>query len=397
MPSRRTLLTAASLALVGTALPRLVAAAPLATERRLVVILLRGGMDGLAAVPPLGDPGLAGLRRDLVPAPADAPALHDGFALHPALAGLKPLYDARELLPVHAVATAYRDRSHFDAQDLLETGAGQPHARRDGWLNRALAAAAPDGSRRLGLAVGGALPLILRGPAPVSSWEPPVLPAPDSGFLDLLARLYDGDPVLAPALAEGVRSADAAGAALGDDAMAPTGQPRQRGVAAAGQVARAAGRLLAAADGARVAVLELGGWDTHAGQAQRIGAPLAALAATITELKAALGPDWQRTALIAVTEFGRTVAANGTRGTDHGTASAALLAGGAIAGGRVLADWPGLAPGQLHEGRDLRPTLELRQLLKPVLQAQLGLSSAVLETSVFPDSAAARPRADILA
>jgi uncharacterized protein (DUF1501 family) len=376
------------------ALPRLALAA-LPTDRRTVVILLRGALDGLGAVPAIGDPNYAGQRGAIAFAAADIIPLDATFGLNPALAPLKPLWDQRELLILHAVASPYRERSHFDGQNLLENGTLRPQGSTDGWLNRALGATAqPRDGRRLGLAVGGAVPLLMRGTVPVGSWEPATLPAVDQPFLDLLAAMYQRDPVFGPALAEAIKTEAMSAAVLGDDASKRMGAKRGVGAKAFKALAASAGKLLAAPDGARVAALDMGGWDTHANQGSlkgRLFDNLAGLADGLVALKEALGPAWRDTAVVVITEFGRTVAVNGTGGTDHGTATTAWLLGGAVQGGRVLADWPGLAPGQLYQNRDLRPTTDLRGLLKAVLQPQLHLSSDALGRNIFPDSAAVRP------
>lgn len=374
-PSRRTILTlgAATLAVPALAFGQSRDAA----QKKLVVIILRGGMDGLSAVPPVGDPDHARVRGRLAP---EQPLPLDGtFALHPRLAALHELYVAGELLPIHACATGYRERSHFDAQNVLETGAVAPFARDSGWLNAALAALPRESS---GVALNAQAPLILRGPAPAATWSPSVLPEPNE---DLMARLMDLYDARDPALAQALRAAQSANAIAGEGAA----MGRGRGAEAAAGLARVAGNFLTEPDGAAAAVIELGGWDTHANQAAEQGPlarALAALDASVAALKQALGPAWSDTVVAIVTEFGRTVAPNGNGGADHGTGAAAFLAGGAVAGGRVHADWPGLAQRALHEGRDLRPTTDLRAVLKGVLAAHWRLPNRILATSVFPDS-----------
>jgi uncharacterized protein (DUF1501 family) len=371
-----------------------------ATDSRLVVVILRGALDGLAAVPPVGDPHYAAVRGALAfrtaSGEADAALPLDGFfGLHPALGHLHSAYQARELLIVHAIASPYRERSHFDGQNVLENGSPAPNGRADGWLNRALLQLPPaPGRRELGLALGQNVPLVLRGPAAVASWAPSILPGADDDFLARLADLYSDDAALAARLSEAVDVADMVD---GDGDMKATGRAqRQRGAGLARlkQVTATAGKLLAADDGPRVAVFDATGWDTHANEGTGQGAlapRLRELDEALASLQSALGPVWQRTAVMVVTEFGRTVAVNGSRGTDHGTATCALLLGGAVRGGRVIADWPGLAAANLHEGRDLRPTLDLRGLMKGVLAGQLGIDAATLGRDVFPGSESVRP------
>lgn len=352
------------------------------TEKRFVLVVLRGGMDGLAALPPYGDRSYRQTRGDL--ALADMTDLDGFFGLHPALDPVAPWYRSGELLPLHAVATPYRERSHFDGQDLLENGTDRPRGASDGWLNRAIGLLDGDG-RRLGLAVGQTVPLVLRGDTPVASWTPAVLPEADDAFLDRLAMLYRDDALFGPLLAEAV-SADA----MADSALGDMDRPRsRRGGAQAADLARVAGGMLAAPDGPRIAVLEVSGWDTHAGQGAETGRfarALTGLAGGLTELRTALGPAWGETVVAVVTEFGRTAAPNGTGGTDHGTAAAAFLAGGPVAGGRVLSDWPGLASSDLYQGRDLAPTLDLRSVFRAVLEQHLALPADAVDRAVFPDS-----------
>jgi uncharacterized protein (DUF1501 family) len=355
------------------------AAAP--TERRLVVVILRGALDGLGAVPPYGDPSLAVWRAKLVPPGVGQPNgmldLGGFYGLHPALGGMHDMYAAGELLIVHAVAGPDRSRSHFAAQDSLELGG--PAGITSGWLNRAAGLVPkPGGGGEPALAVGSGTPLLLRGPTPVGSFLPqgPHHPPPD--FYQTVLALNRHDPVTGPALARALAERGITDAAMaGGDAALRNG--------AFPSLAAAAGRLLAAPDGPRIAALEVGGWDTHTNQDNRLAGPLKTLDDGMTALKTALGPAWRETAVLVVTEFGRTVRVNGSQGTDHGTATVAFLLGGAIAGGRVQADWPGLAEGRLFEDRDLRPTEDVRALAKGVLAQHLGLDRAAL-AAVFPDS-----------
>ncbi len=352
--------------------------------RKLVLVILRGAMDGLAAIAPVNDPNYRRLRGKL--ALTGGLALSDGFVLHPKLAFLHAAYLGGEAAILHAAASPYRDRSHFDAQDVLESGGGGAvYELSDGWLNRALAA----GEKREGVALTSALPLVLRGPAPASSYAPSFAPAPSDDTIARLADLYADDPVLGPALAKGVATANLADGA----AMAAARGGRGGSVAAqwAG-VAQSAAKLLAAPGGPAAAVLSFDGWDTHANQGADDGAlaqRLAALDASLGALKTALGPVWRQTVVIVATEFGRTVSINGTGGTDHGTGGAAFLAGGAVKGGRLLGDWPGLA--NLHEGRDLRPATDLRALFMGALAEHWGLEAHALTTKVFPGAQAVRP------
>lgn len=384
MQSRRRFLIASAAAGFAAAPLRLAFAAA-EMEQRLVVLMLRGAMDGLHAVPPVGDPDYRRLRGSLaVPKPGEiggALPLDDRFALHPTLKTLKQLYDAEQMSVVHAVATPYRDRSHFDGQDLLENGSERPHGLGDGWLNRALTFLPGGNEKRLGLAVGPEVPLLLRGDAAVAAWAPDALPPASDDFLDRVAAMYGKAPELGKALQVALETQEmAAGAGV----VTAGGKGRQR-VAALAEIA---GRMLSQENGPRVAVMDVPGWDTHSGQVGRMATALTQLDAAVAALRASLGAHWDKAMVMTLTEFGRTAVPNGSGGTDHGTASAIFLVGGAVVGGRVMADWPGLAEARLYQGRDLAPTADLRDVLAGVLQQHLKLDTAAL-AQVFPDPALA--------
>jgi uncharacterized protein (DUF1501 family) len=366
------------------------AAAP--TDRRFVVVLLRGAIDGLAAAPPFGDPDYAARRGAIAlkpPGDGGATALDAMFGLHPAFAPLAPYYKKGELLLIPATGNGYRTRSHFDAQDLMESGLSAKSKESDGWLNRALALM-PQSGGRSGIAIGGAVPLILRGPVAVASWEPEKLPLPSSEFIVALSALYRNDALFGPALQRGLVAQGFSDTVLGDQAMDMKGMGY--GPNGFAPLAEVAGKLLAAPDGPRVAALDMLGWDTHVNQGAdtgRLAQNLAGLAAGLDAMAQALGPEWRRTVVVVVTEFGRTVAPNGNGGTDHGTASAMLVMGGAAKGGRVHGDWPGLA--QLQDDRDLRVATDSRSVMKGILRDHLGLDAGALGTKVFPDTGRLAP------
>ncbi|UFN48823.1 DUF1501 domain-containing protein [Roseomonas sp. OT10] len=384
---RGLLLGLSALAAAGPA--RLALGAGPAGEARLVVVLLRGAMDGLAVVQPYAEPDFAELRGPLaLPEPGQEGGVLDlggRFGLHPGLPNLHRIYGEGGLLVVHAVAGPYRTRSHFDAQDLLESGADRTLS--SGWLNRAISGLPQEGQRaRTGLAVGTDLPLLLRGPAPVGMYAAPRSARPEADLYARLLELSQADPVLGPAVAEGLRARGYAGEVLGRTA-------RRNGFV---PLAAAAGQILAAPDGPRVAALELGGWDTHAGQQNRLRGVLRELDEGLAWMQANLGEAWTRTAVLVMTEFGRTVRVNGNLGTDHGTGGVAFLAGGAVAGGRVAGDWPGLKPGSLFENRDLQPTTDLRALVKGLLRDHLRLPAAAIARA-FPDSDSTEAMGGLLA
>lgn len=374
--TRRDFLALASAGATLALWPRLPAFAA-SDDTRLLVVLLRGGLDALHALPPIGDPHYARLRGAL--AVADAVALDQGFALHPALAFVRELYGRRQALPVLAIAPPYRGRSHFEAQDCLESGSGAGAPLPSGWLNRC--AAAMQGTQAL--AIAPVAPLAVRGDGPASTWSPPLPDEVEPILLQRLQPLYAADAALAPAFAQAMR--------------APRTDGARPGAMRLPEAMRAAARFMREPGGARLAFVEDSGWDTHSAQAPLLARKLAELDTGLRAFHDEATALWPRTVIAVVSEFGRTAAANGTGGTDHGTGGMALLAGGAVRGGRLAGDWPGLAPGALFEGRDLRATADLRALFKSLLLDHLRLSEAAIEARVFPASREARPMSGLLA
>ena len=396
--TRRFLLLGGAALAASAALPEVVFAYT-GGSARLVVVILRGALDGLAAVPPYADPAYVGLRREIAiaaPGAADGALALDGtFGLHPSLQFLHERFLGGELVVFNAVASPYRDRSHFDGQNVLENGLAKPLGSADGWLNRALAAL----PRRTGpssehaVAISQNVPLILRGDARVISKSPQAAPDVDDELLSRLADLYSKDDWFSARLSEAVQTEK-----LSDDGGDPVEMPAMRRPSAGPDRVTAAARMAAAlmrsSGGPEVAVIEANGWDTHANQGNAKGTlaqRLAGLDNAMRALAEELGPLWPQTAVLVVTEFGRTAAMNGTRGTDHGTGACAFLAGGAVRGGRVIADWPGLSRTALLDNRDLRPTLDLRSVFKAVLDEHLRVDARTLAARVFPDSSGAHP------
>jgi uncharacterized protein (DUF1501 family) len=378
-------------------------------DPRFLTIVLRGGLDGLAAVAPVGDPDWIKLRGDsALKLDGATPALPlDGFfALNPAMPNLHRLYQAGQAIVVHAVATPYRERSHFDGQDVLESGFARPGHADSGWLNRALTVLAPDDRVRAGtnraraFAVGPITPLVVRGPAPVLSWVPSRLPSvSDDTTLRLLDLYRHTDPTLARVLEDRInlatltpdiprgRKADEKGPAI---QVGNIGQVRAYFAEAAGTAAR----FLANPDGPRVGALALDGWDTHNNEGAvmgRLSQLLGALDAALAAIETNMGGAWNETVVTLITEFGRTARINGTEGTDHGTPTVTVLVGGALKGGRVIAAWPGVKESNLHENRDLRATTDLRAVLKGLLRDHLRIDEPALMTDVFPDSKDVKP------
>ncbi len=370
---RRTFLAGAAGVL---AAPRMLFAQA-ATDRRFVFVIQRGAADGLNTVVPYADPAYAALRRDLAIDPAAATKLDGTFALHPSLQEFGRLYAQGQALFVHAVSSPYRDRSHFDGQNVLESGGTAPYQLKDGWMNRLVALLPKRGKEAIAFAP--TVPLALRGAADVSSYAPSALPAASDDLLVRVQQLYEGDPQL-HALWSAAMDAQgmAGGAGQGGNRQDPA------------ELGHVAANFLAQPQGPRVAMIETNGWDTHSAQNPRLAAQLRNLDTMVGALREGLGAAWQQTVVLVATEFGRTAAANGTGGTDHGTASAALLAGGAVQGGRVLADWPGLATGALYEGRDLRPTQDLDALIAATAADAFALDRERVARALFPQMRAQR-------
>lgn len=369
MDRRSFLRGAGTLGVLGGFAPRL-AFAKAATARRFVFIIQRGAADGLGIVGPVGDPAFVGARGDLAADVTAGTKLDAMFALHPALATTAGLFRQGQALFAHAVASPYRDRSHFDGQNVLETGGVSAYQLRDGWMNRLLGLVPSEDAHAI--AVAATVPMALRGRREVASYAPSALPQASDDLLARVTQLYQGDAQLHALWDEALATRQLTGDLVDKDA-------RNTGALAA--------RLLRPANGARIATIETGGWDTHAGQRGRLTAQLKALDAMISALQAGLGPVWDDTLVLVATEFGRTVAVNGTGGTDHGTGTAAMLLGGCVKGGRVMADWPGLAQTNLYEARDLKPTTPLDALIGGAVAEHFAVDPARAMAALFPASA----------
>jgi uncharacterized protein (DUF1501 family) len=407
--TRRELLGGAGVLFAWPFLPRVARAE--GRDPRMLTIILRGALDGLAAVAPVGDPDWVKLRGDkalLLDGKTPALPLDDFFALNPAMPNFYRMYKLGQATVVHASATSYRERSHFDGQDVLESGLPNPGRADTGWLNRALGGLEPEARvRRDGraFAVGPVTPLVVRGPTPVMSWTPTrIQPASEDTMARLIDLYHHTDLELARAL-EGrrdlsilARSGDAA-------AMEPTeGRQLPQGFAAQvraffADAAGTAAKFLARDDGPRIGALAFNGWDTHVDEgadAGRLATLLGALDGALAAAEKNMGEVWRETIVTVVTEFGRTARINGTNGTDHGTGTVALLAGGALKGGRVVADWPGLKLANLYEGRDLAATTDLRAVLKGLLKDHLRVTDQALAANVFPGSADVKAMAGLV-
>jgi uncharacterized protein (DUF1501 family) len=360
------------------AVPRLVfAQAP--TERRFIFIIQRGAADGLNTVIPYAEPAYASLRGGLAIPPENALKLDGTFALHPSLENMRDMYVAGQATFFHAVASPYRERSHFDGQNVLETGGGAPYQLKDGWMNRLLAAM-PRGGKEA-IAFSPSVPMAMRGAVEVTSYAPSALPKANEDLLLRVEQLYADDAKLHSLWSSAL---EARGMAGGMSA----GQGNRQDPAALGRMAAS---FLARPEGPRIAMIETSGWDTHSGQHARLAAQLKGLDGMLAGLRDGLGAVWAQTVVLVATEFGRTVAANGTGGTDHGTGAVAMMAGGAVQGGRIVTDWPGLASGNLLDGRDLRPTLALDSLIVATCAESFNLDPGPLSKVLFPASSPGKP------
>jgi uncharacterized protein (DUF1501 family) len=377
--------------------PKLTLAAT-GSDTRLLMVFLRGGLDGLESVPPYGDPGYQAIRGALSLSPSAATPAHrlDGlFALHPSFDFAAQLYARGQFMPVVAAAPPYWGRSHFQAQNCVENGTSKPDGAQTGWLNRCVGCL-PGAD---GLALASVMPLTMRGPARVATWSPPLPTDVDPILLQRLQPLYAADVRLAapfaiavaqqgdsPVPAPGAGTLSRAGGTSGG--KKPGGLPLLMGVA---------GRFMGRPDGPRVAFVEDDGWDTHANEALILTRKIAGLDAGLKAFHESLGAIWNRTIVVVATEFGRTAHVNGTGGTDHGTGGSMFLAGGALRGGRVAGNWPGIGAGELYQSRDVHATTDFRSVFKGVLAAHLGVSESALESRVFPGSANADPMTGLVA
>jgi uncharacterized protein (DUF1501 family) len=375
MLSRRKFLSVAAAGAGAILVSPQIAFASVATDRRFVFVIQRGAADGLNIVVPYAEPAYATLRGALAIDASSATRLDGTFALHPSLVQTAAMYANHQALFVHAVASPYRDRSHFDGQNVLETGGTSPYQMKDGWLNR-LVASMPT-TRENAIAFAPTVPMALRGKAAVTSYAPSGLPQAPDDLLMRVSQLYDQDAQLRPLWESAMTARGLAG-----DAGARQ-DPASLGKLAAGFLSRD--------NGPRIAMIETGGWDTHTAQNARLANQLKALDAMLAALRDGMGPLWNKTTVVVATEFGRTAAANGTGGTDHGTGSVAMVLGGSVAGGRVLADWPGLKPGDLYEARDLKPTLSLDALIAGAASESLGLDPQRTAGTLFGQTGGMRP------
>ncbi|MCY1647945.1 DUF1501 domain-containing protein [Caulobacter sp. SL161] len=362
------------------------------SRKKLVIVICRGGMDGLSVAPPVGDANYGALRGSIALQRDQVRMLDDTFGLHPDLKAVHALAQKGQARIAPAIASPDRARSHFEAQDVLETGSAKVYGAETGWLNRTLEALAPVRPIE-GLSVGTTAPLILRGKVQAASWSPGKGVDETARLPMLLQDLYRSDPLLGPAFARGLETEAMAETAMAVQARAPmapamaAGGQNRGGVETARKLGSTLGGFMTQAGGPQIAAVSLDGFDTHANQPGQIATRLVSMDAVLDGLHTGLGAEWKNTVVLVVTEFGRTARVNGTGGTDHGTASTGLILGGALKPGGIVGDWPGLADKALFENRDVAPTLDMRALFKGVLADHMGVDRALLDKTVFPDSA----------
>ncbi len=383
MMDRRNLLAAMGLSALGLAAPKM-AFAKTGSSKKFILILQRGAADGLMALAPTGDSQFSSVRAPFMRDIKDGRRIDSFFTLHAAMPNIARLYGERDALFAHAVASSYRERSHFDGQNILETGGNSPYAIKSGWMNR-LIGLLPGAQGRRAIALASALPQVLRGDNAAASFAPNNRRSPNAALLDRLSDLYSDEPLLSNAWEQ---------ARMTQDMVGDTGKIGPRDMAAIGALMA---KIVKGPGGASLAMYETSGWDTHAAQSFRSKTELGKLDSLIGALKTGLGTDWQDTVILVATEFGRTVAMNGTQGTDHGTGSLAYLIGGGVRGGRIIADWPGLAERQLYQKRDLMPTQSLEMLMAGTIGGHFGLDSAKVAAELYPGAAQGRPLSGLVA
>lgn len=340
-----------------------------ANNPKIIWLMLRGALDSLHTIVPTFDPQLKHYRPTLSTSFKSALLpLDKGFALHPALSNMHQWYQEKSLLPIVAVSSGYQQRSHFDGQDFLESGKAEiDHD--SGWLARAL-----DQRGKRALAISRSIPITLRSSNQVRTWYPSKLKSADTNIYAQLSKLYQSDTLLNESLERGLTVRD----------LLDKKQSKKRQGKFIDLTKACANLLTNQNENIDCAMLEFGGWDTHSNQSNRLERNLNELDQGLGELKEGLGKEWQNTVIIIGTEFGRTVKENGTGGTDHGTGSALFLAGGAVQGGRVLGDWPGLETSQLFEQRDLMPTSNSYSWISNVLANHWQIPESALQ-HVFPN------------
>ncbi len=375
MLNRREFVMGLSAAGLLSGFSKLSLAAP-GTGNRMLVLMLRGAMDGMDALRPIGDSKFSALRSAITDHADIGFKISSEYALHPSLTYANTLFQKKQLLPIVAVAPPYRLRSHFDAQDCLENGTDKPGGARDGWLDRCVRAM--PGSE--GLALAAVMPLIFRGGGKVTNWSPPLRQAADDGLLQRLQTLYANDEVLSENFAKALQGEQ--GGMADSNGM----NHAARGAGQLTSMMTSAGGFMSKANGPRIAFVEDTGWDSHRGQAAQLKRKLAELDAGLKAFNNAATSIWSQTVVMIVTEFGRTAALNGTAGTDHGTGGVMFLSGGAMSGGRVMGQWPGLAANELHEGRDLRTTTDMRSVFKSIAAKHLNIAESAIENQIFPNS-----------
>jgi uncharacterized protein (DUF1501 family) len=370
--SRRDFLkgTATSLFLAGFNLPAL---ATSSRKKNLVVIMLRGGMDGLCAVPVIGDKNFEKRRKNILI--EDTIKLNSDFALHPRLIGFNKCWNENTGSIVHATSIPYKQRSHFEGQNLMESGGRVPYQEKTGWVGRAMKLANLQGN---GLALSLPMPLLLRGIPKNNNYFPTWGRLPRKDTLDLLKSVYADSSE-----DELLQMMDFIKKRKDEQMMGGTGGgDRQKNK----NLARQAAKYLRKSDGPRVAVFEVNGFDTHAAQGGIDGTHtkcLVEMDEIINNLRDNLQEAYKDTIILTVTEFGRTIKQNGGNGTEHGYGTAIFMAGGLLKKSQVHTDWPGLKRKEMYEGRDLNATIDARSVYASAMSTVFDLDFKRIQKDVF--------------
>lgn len=339
--------------------------ASIGPKKNLIVVMLRGGLDGLSAVPAIGDKKFKKYRKNLYGEYSkDVFKISADFGLHPRLEYFNTLYGRNEAAVVHATNTPYVDRSHFDGQDVMMSGATRPYAVKTGWLGRGMVAA---NIMDVGLTLSLPIPLLLRGAKQKDNYFPAEGIIPKDATLEKLISAYRNDDDMKMVM-ENIRRRPVSQFYGENDTR---------------NLAKHTGRILKDELGPNVAVFDMDGFDTHAGQLYNNNKNLEQFDNLLIILEGSLGDAWKNTLIVTLTEFGRTVKQNGGQGTDHGIGTAILMAGGLIKKGQVYTDWPGLKKKQLYEGRDLAVTTDARAVYNSAMSAVFDYDVKKMANSVY--------------
>lgn len=359
---------------------------------RMIVVFLRGAVDGLSVLVPHSESVYYQARPSIaIPKPGEKDGVLDldgRFGLHPALSDVMPLWQRKTLAFIPASGSPNDSRSHFDAQQYMENGTPGSKSTRDGWMNRVLGVLPKEGVTQA-INIGETTPVILAGKIPITNIAPGkkaarALSVDEPEVDDAFAGLYGGGDPLSQAYGEGTQSRKGLLSELREEM-----KRANNGAPAAGRFdieARKLGRLMQGDPKIQLGFLAVGGWDTHVNQGNsngQLARRLKDLGQALASLSEALGPVYNQTAIVVMSEFGRTLKENGNRGTDHGHGNVMWVLGGGVRGGKIYGAWPGLTDSNLFEGRDVAVTTDFRDVIATMLQQQMQISKGSLG-QIFP-------------